>query len=402
VTRSISIWALGLLLFVSATNRFGPAPQPGAEPADAYAYLRMAESAPGLPADGDFALHHLQRIALPYAIGLLGHAVPLPLHTLFQTAALLLALAILVVASRTLDRLNVGGGAAVAALALLALNPWAFRFPLRFPEMLPDLGFVLGLAVLLHGLAARQPAGVLAGQLVASISRQTGLALIPVVALWVWRDAAWRDMPPARRAQLAGAAAGLAAGTYAATAWLVAGATAVDENTAHIFGLWQWLRDEPDVPVLAAFLLRAALPPLAGLAVLGTLRRPGAAWAPPVPALVAGFLCIAIQPLLGGPAVTGGNGPRLIALGLLPLSLAAGLALTRAGWPGGCRWALPALLTALAAGSIHHVYVLADAPSAADRLVFAAAYAIACGTVIYTTHRFSPRRHVVIHPSAAG
>ena len=402
MSRTI-IWALGLFMFVAATNRYGPAPEADAVPGDAFVYLRLAAAAPGLPAPEGFALHHLQRIALPYTVGMLGRAVPVPLHTVFQAAALLFALTILLVASRTLRRLHVGGAAAAAALALMALNPWALRFTLRFPEMLPDLGFVLGLSLQLHGLVTRQPAGVITGQVAASLSRQTGLALIPVVVLWLWRDKDWQNTAPSRRAALAGATAAAAAAIYGATAWLMADVAAIDENAIHIAGLWSWLRAGPDMAILAAFFLSATLAPLAAVALLVTPSRTPAVAEPKMVLLVLAFVCVAIQPVLGGPAVTGGNAPRLTALGLLPLCLAAGIALSRAGWPvGGRQWPLWGVVAALAAGSMHHWYVLSDSPTFSDRLTFAVASAVACATVIYTTWRFSRHAHGSTRQSTPG
>ncbi|MBI4887722.1 MAG: hypothetical protein HY824_11565 [Acidobacteria bacterium] len=378
-------WAVAALIFVVATARAeGPPPDDLTfVPGDSYSYLRIAEAAPGVPAEPVF-FHYAQRVTLPYLIGLVHEATGLPLHALFQLSAVLIVVAILVVFARVLERLAVDGAAAALALSTFVLNPWAVRAYLTYPEMVTDLGFVLGLAVLLHGLANERLATLLAGQLIASLGRQTGLLLVPLAVLWVWQ--VW-----GRRSRLAacGAVAGIAAGVYAATAALAAGFSYPSENAAHVTELLPWLGTRFDAALLASFLVRLVIAPaIPVLMMLASVHR----WRPVpgrrrlVAILCAGSVAIWLQPLLAGPDLTVGNGPRLTALGLLPVCAAAGIVLgdtLAAPAPGSRRFF--ALLALLALASMHHVYVFSQTPTEMQRALFAATYSIACLGILVVT-----------------
>ncbi len=96
----------------------------------------------------------------------------------------LIGVAILLIFNSTLQSLAVPELPADLVLAVIALNSWTFRYFLAFPEIVNDAAFMLGVAILLNGLVKRRGTQVLAGQLIASLSRQTGLLLVPLVVLW--------------------------------------------------------------------------------------------------------------------------------------------------------------------------------------------------------------------------
>jgi hypothetical protein len=370
-------WAIGLCVLVAATNRYEGAPRADAVPSDAWEYFRLAEAAPTL-AHEPLAYHHVQRLAIPYLLGLLHDVSGMPLHALFLAAVLLFALSILVVLAVTLRRLGVDDRQAAVVLAIVALNPWAFRLYLTFPEMIPDLGFVLGVALLLRGLVTGTSGVVLAGQAIASLSRQTALALVPVVLLWIWRDRVRSNR--LGRSGLGLGTAAIAVGLYAGTAWLAAGVSTENTTLQHVTGLFTWARTQFDGPTLLAFALRGVLPALAALACLlalaGTRRHTGLA-SDVVPLLVLAAVCIGVQPVLGGPELTAGNGPRLLVLGLPPLALALGIVLRDARvFSGAAGWArLRYVVLLLVVGSLHHWYVLAAEPGLRHKVFFGAAYA---------------------------
>lgn len=401
-SRSI-LWALGLCLAVAVTNRYEGPPHPGSIPGDAYAYFTLAQSAPALPQE-DLLFHHAQRIALPYLLGAIHSVVPVPLHRLFQISVVLIEVALLLILAAMLKALSVRHRQAVLVLAILALNPWAFRPYLTFPEMINDLGFMLGLAIMLHGLLARHSAAVLLGQLVASLCRQTGLLLVPLVVVWMWRDRKnWGRIPASRRLALCLATGILAAGVYAATAALAARFASTNENAEHLVGMWSWLTTQFDAFVLAAFLVRAMISPLillaCFLAIAGRRKNTGTG-SEFLPILLFGSMCTWAQPLLAGPAITGGNAPRLVTIGLLPICVALAIALRDAGLfteASGPRRFL-GIGALLALGSLHHWYVFAAAPSLGQKVLFGAAYALACAgcfvAIRFEAWRVTPARRV--------
>lgn len=129
-------WTLLLCLAVVATNRYEAPPADWTfVPDDSYSYLTIAESAPALPQER-LPFHHAQRLAIPHLVGMFHHAIPMSIHRLFQISVVLIELGILLVVAGVLGDLSVRGRQANLALALAALNPWAFRAYLTYPEMI--------------------------------------------------------------------------------------------------------------------------------------------------------------------------------------------------------------------------------------------------------------------------
>lgn len=366
---------------VAATNRYAGPPLTGDFiPGDAFFYYAIAEAAPAFP-DQTLYFHHAQRLAAPYVVGLLHGGSAIPLHDAFRAAVLLLMLAIVLVTRTALERLELRPSQVALVLGALALNPWVFRPYLTFPEMIPDLTFVLGAALMLRGLAGGVGRDVLVGQLVASLGRQTGLLLVPMAAAWMWRDRqVWGRASGRRRAGYAMAAAGLAGSVYLATGAVAASFSFPSDNAEHLYGMAVWLARMFDFEVFADFLARAALPPLLGTGLLLALwrRMPRVGRAGDLaPVLAFGSLCIWAQPILGGPEITGPTVIRLVAIGVLPLLVLLGTALHASGAfaAGGPR--LAAVWALIAIGSLHHAYVFTGMPSDRDRLLFVAVYLLA-------------------------
>ncbi len=387
VTRNSLLWALALCAGVAVTNRYTDYDADreliGQAAGDSYSYFAIAESVPGLPHD-TLAFHHSQSMALPYLVGVVHRVAPVSIHRAFQLTVFALEIAILLVCATLLAALSVRGSEAGVMLAMLALSPWAFRYYVTFPEMLNDLGFVLGLGVLLLGLFSGRIGTVVAGQLIASLSRQTGLLLVPFVCVWIWRDRqAWERHARSGRIATCAVVAACAAGVYAATAAIAAPFSAPSENRDHILGLASWLTHDIDLAVLEAFALRMVAPvaiPFAFLA--GLIRYPKVA-APDdgrIGLLIFGSVCCWVQPILAGPGITGGNAERLVSLGLVPLVLALAVRIRDVG---GLRIAAStprcaAMIAVLGAGSLHHVYTSQMLTHPGTRTGFAALYAVAC------------------------
>lgn len=172
----------------------------------------------------------------------------------------------------------------------------------------------------------------------------------------------------------------LAAGVYIGTAVLAGRFAGPSENLTHVIGLFTWIQSSFDPLVMAGFLVRAVLSPLLPLSLLVVVAARGALHrrdSVTLPLLLCISACIWLQPMLGGPDITGGNGPRLLTLGMLPLYVALGLALRDAGLFTTARPArrVHAVVALAALGSLHHWYVLAAAPSQIHKLLFALAYA---------------------------
>jgi hypothetical protein len=353
-------WLTGLAGFLLATNLYvNPVDDRALYLSgfdDSFSYMAIADAAPTLP-DTAIRFHHAQRLAVPYAIGLAHDLTGVGLHTLFFVTALALAVCIIVCLQRALAALEVPLPASVLALGIFALNPWTFRPYVAFPELVDDLGFVAGLAVMLLALVRRRPWLLVAGQAVASSSRQTGLMLLPMVLLWIWLDEGWRQLPRGRRVTAALSTVALAILIYIVTGMLAAEFGTANTIGDHLIGIADWARTSFSAKAFVKFLIAAAEPPLMLLTLIGAFllvlkRRPTM-----VLLLLFGSASVWAQPLLAGPEITGGNIQRLITIGLAPLVLATGIAMRDAGGFAAFRGLLSFCLVAVCLGSLHHHYV---------------------------------------------
>lgn len=389
-------WALIFYAAVLVTNRFEDAPaDPTFVPGDSVSYLAMAEAAPGLPS-ASIGFQHAQRIAIPYLLGGIHRLVPVPLHRLFQTAVVILQLAILFLVCRLLARLGIRRNQALIVIAVLVFNPWAFRAYLTYPEMINDVGFVAGLALLLEGLLKGSGPAVLSGQLVASLSRQSGLLLLPMALLWIGRGATpWSSLHRTERIAWCAAALAIAAGVYLATGQIASVFAGPSDNLAHLVGLIAWAIDDFDARTLIIFAARMVVAPAIPLLLLWAVVRHSRGHTGPAMLLWCGAVCLWAQPLIAGPAITAGNGPRLVALGLLPLGLILAIRLRESGAFAPARPShVGATLVLLAIGSLHHQF--AAVPPVMDRLWFGVTYAAVCVGILLITITQRQASHGVV------
>jgi hypothetical protein len=389
VRSQTGLWCLGFFIVVAVTNRY-------VDPAsdyelyrsgmsDSFSYLALAEAAPGLPKTA-MPAHHAQRIALPYVVGLVHEIVPIPLHALFLVAVGMASVAALLVLGWTLESLRAPPGLIAVMLAMFAFNPWAIRMFLAYPELLNDVGFMLGLSLVLAGLVRARVGVVLMGQLVASSSRQTALLVVPLIALWMAYDEGTRERLSVRaRLLTAVGSAAIAVGVYLGSMRLADQFAPAGSNLEHVTGLLGWLRDSFDLRVAVKFLSLAVESPFLSVAVLAgavTFRMrekvPTRIWI-----LAAGAGCIWLQPFMAGPVLTGGNGQRLTTLALPPILLAVAIVLRDAGLFEHRRRPFWLCIGALALGSLHHAYVNQAFPIAGHHTINIVWFASACFLVLF-------------------
>jgi hypothetical protein len=358
----IAAWIAGLIAFLAATNLYVNPTDDRQQYADGYrdsfSYITMAEAAPGLP-DSLVPFHHAQRLAIPYTIGLAHDATEVGLHALFLLTVIGFGLGAVLLLVRTLSRIGSPWPHVVVAAAILAMNPWTFRPYLAYAELVDDVGFVCGLAIIVHALVTGRVGLLLVGQVVASAGRQTGLLLLPMIAVALWRAEPWCQIQPARRWLAAVGTTAIATTIYVMTSRLATEFGQTNINVDHFVGLIAWMQSSFSAHQLGAFIVAAAEAPFVPLVVLGVgslmlRRRPSMLAA----SLLLGAGCIWAQPILAGPGITGGNIQRLMTLGLLPVVVAMAMLLQVADPLGEkLRQAAPIVATLLALASMHHHYV---------------------------------------------
>ena len=390
-------WAMIVCLIVILTNRYPTVSIDGnlvdLVAPDGRDYLAIANSAPGLPTLL-IPSHRAQRLFLPYLVGLVHAGLGVDARWLFQVSVFILVGCIFWQVTRLLAELSIGKHVGKVAITLLAFNPWATRLYLAFPELVPDLGFVLGLVVVIRGVVSQSTNKVLFGQLLASLSRQTAILIVPMTAMYVFsKGSSWSVSAKHRRF-----VAVIGSGCVAI---LVLGVTArislpfsFPSRIWHIAVEPRWL--SPDVlfsSLTVAFVGSLSFSPLPALGLLAGQSRISRRMSP----FVTATALICIQPLLSGPYTVQGNGTRLVTLALVPLvvSVAFTLCDREVFQEKSEGWRFWIVIGSIATTSTHHIYAATWLPFSGSRTRFGVAYALASLTIAAVMYHLS-----VLHRSS--
>ena len=343
----------------------------------------MAKAFPAFPQDMSLPLHHSQRFFASYVLGGVAWLLHVPAEDVFFPFVVLAILGIVLAFHKILDRLGLEPEKRVILLSFLILNTYMFRYYLAIPWMISDVGFQLGLAVLLLGLLSESSGLTLAGLLTSALSKQTALLLIPGVMGWIWWE--WRTVPPkVKVVQCVGAAVSGTA-VYQGTTWLVRGFSGPSLLTRHVTGLVTWMATAFSPTEAMVFVARGligfAFPGALLLSLWGTRRLP-AGWHRNrrlrCCLVLAGSICL--QPILAGPVNTGHSISRLAMLAYAPVLVGLGSILAETSLPSLFQRRL-AFLSAfsVAISSFHHFYSFLGISDVSRAGRFAAVYVAAAG-----------------------
>jgi hypothetical protein len=334
---------------------------------DVLSYQAIAEAAPGLP---HLALGsaYTQRFVPNYLVGLFVWSTGLGMHAGYRLVWALALVALVVAFARGLLAARTSQAVFVIAFALFACNPYSLRESILVPGSVEDLTFVVGLGVLMWGLLDRSFALVLLGSAVAILSRQSELVVAPVAAFWVLRGPGWREQEDAVRRLRAIAVLALTAVLYAGVDLLTwSFSTRFEPSFPHDTILPLLVPTGGHLSTLASHLGRCLIPLLVPAAVLlgalvtGRSRDRRARLPFEFYASLAIAAAVIVQPLGVSPAFPGfaHNEQRLVGIGLLPLAVAAAIALqcrTVARERLQDRFTFSLVLGALLVGSLHHIF----------------------------------------------
>ena len=360
--------ALSLLGFLAATNRYVGTSEDIhlLHDTDSLSYRAMAHAAPGL-------LHrripewHAERFSVEWVIGSLAKLLHLGLTPAYFIAVGAVIVTICLVLVDLLERIGMSRGAGSVCLALFVLNPYTLRSYLLGPAGVADLVLVLGATIAVRGLVLRSPAGVLGGVLLGTIARQTAVPAAVVAAAAIVIDPRWRARLGRWRVPLALAALAAAVGCYGIIR-VVAHPFSGPSPSLHVITL---LGAPRSLHVIAEHFARCVIPLPAVSAILAAswwarrralatvegsaeARTPVAFWT----SLAFGAAIVA-QAMVLNPVWASYNEPRLSALGIVPLVVAAALGLRELERGRGSalpRSATATALALLALGSFHHIY----------------------------------------------
>jgi hypothetical protein len=356
--------ATGLFLFVAillVTNKWFNYDEAirvmGAD--DTISYRAIAEAWPGLPSD-PLPFHRAQRLAVPYVLGGIAGTLGCSLDSVFLGATLLSCAAVLLLMHKIFVSLALSATQRLLLFALLIFNPFVFRPYLAARFMVIDLVFITGLTLLLWGLLTNRGAATVLGIALAALGRQTALAVLPVVVVWL-NTGAWKARPARERLLFMLLLPSSALGIYCVTGLAASEVSEGSRNLEHLTGLLYWFahfwpREFRD---LLEFVFRGLTSSTVTLMILGAVyARTRKLVTPPAFFWLLLVLVASIwaQPFLGGPAVTGGNIVRLCALGFVPLLTALAVLLSRSRiLSKASRSQLIILTLLIIAGSFHHL-----------------------------------------------
>ena len=326
---------------------------------DSYSYLTIANAFPSLPYDATLWLHKSQRFVLPYVLGGVARMFGVPVEQVFRGFAVLVVLGVVVLFRRILRYFALSIEMRMVLLGILILNAYMFRYHLAIPWMVSDLGFQLGVVLVLLGLLGERPGLTYVALLFATLSKQTALTLIPGVMAWIWLE--WNAPRKVRVAHCLIVAA-LGPLVYLGTTWMVMSFSKPRVPIRYFVGLVEWIAGQFSLVALSAFTARGligfALPVALFLSLAVTRALPGGwyrnrrLW-----------LCLALTasidltPFLAGPVMTGHSMPRLTMLGYVPVLVGLGIVLADTVLPIAVQQRL-VFVSAFAAaiGSFHHFY----------------------------------------------
>ena len=352
--------------------------------ADSAFYRAIARAAPGF-VDEPVLRAYAQRFAPHWLVGVAADATGLSVETVYRIATVLVLAGVLLLVHAAFVRIGLEVRPYVLAIGVVAAGAYPLHYLLAAPGMLSDAVFLLGLAALLLGLVRGSLALALVGIAVAMLGRQTALPVGLAAAAWTALDPAWRARRTLASASLVAVPVGLYAVLHLASdGFSMPRPADVDDLT--ILGFFTSLHAFAEHVGLV--LLGIAVPTalVAGAWVRSRIVAVG-------PLLVAA--AIVAQPLFLGPLANRSNEPRLAALAVPALAVAAGLMLR------GVRLGLGETIVAAAAiavAGLHHRYTWAgiDRNTVWAAVDFAAAGAVllvlAAPVVLGT--RPSPRRSV--------
>jgi hypothetical protein len=405
--------SLGFLVFLGVTNKWVSwhASIYTYKYYDDVNYERMAKAAPAL-LHGRIPEWHAERFAVAWVVGVSAKLLDSSVPTSFRFWTILVILAICLVLAELLIRIGLSLQAAIVCMGVFILNAYSLRPYLLGPGSVDDVALVLGTTIAVRGLVLRSPVSLLAGLVLATISRQTALPPAAVAAVAVAVDPAWRQRLGSRQIPFAIATIAVPLAIYAVIR-VVSAPFAGPPPSLDAMTLLGASLGAGSLLQHFARCVNVLLSVLALLIAVWWLARGAPASDPrsptPGPRAAAyaclGFgLAIIAQPVVMNPVWATYNENRLSVMGLIPLVVA--LALMLGQLERATRRPLPVrtaavLVGLLVLGSFHHIYTAIGTADKAQTLVLEAIVAVALLLVMVRSYGAWPARHPALGNAAA-
>ena len=245
--------------------------------------------------------HHLERWLPNVLAGELSKILSIELHRTYLT----LVWFILIVSVLICIWVRESHANSIILISTIIFFPYIFRSFFFAPEMIADVLFMFAITSLVLSIAHSNAKLLYLACILGPFCRQTGLIFIPIIII-----ASYYGKLPARKSSVGSM---LIAAMFCLNQYIAQRIYgAMPESTInHAFGLFRWIKDDSNSGDSAVFITRLLFFFML-LAPALIIKRSS------VGTKLASicFLLLAMQPLMAGPDITGGNIQRLLAFGV--------------------------------------------------------------------------------------
>lgn len=175
--KNINILYISLFFFFLSNKYFLLSESLHYGAADGYFYNIIAENFPEFPRE-EINYHYAQRFLVPYFIGFLSKIFFLNTFLMFRIITVLLILSILALFIKINKRLEIKPEIIFISSSILVLHPYLFRFYLATSTIIIDLFFILSFLGIIISVIDKNKINLYLFIFIGLISRQTSLAFL--------------------------------------------------------------------------------------------------------------------------------------------------------------------------------------------------------------------------------
>lgn len=255
-------------------------------------------------------LQHLERWFFYVSLGGISNLTGINVWIIYRLCILLI-IGVIFIISLSINSISSFGK--LASFSFIIFNPYLFRLYFASPGAICDAFFVLGILLLSVGMKDKKTWFIFIGVIICCFSRQTGIMVFPIIGIWYYF---FKQITKSQVIYLGLIVSLIPIGNRIIVRYLFE-SNSVNYLTAVAFGMFKFFFFNFKKIQFLDFFGRI----LVFLLTLSPLIRMEKFTKQHLFAIIF-FLIIGLQPILSGPAVTGPNIQRLLALGvplLLPI-----------------------------------------------------------------------------------
>lgn len=153
--------------------------------ADGYFYNTISENFPKFPKE-EVNYHYAQRFLIPYFVGFLSKILSANTFLVFRIVTILLILFILLLFIKINKQLKIKPEITFISVTILVLHPYLFRFYLATSTIITDLFFIFSFLGIIISIIKKNKINLYLFIFISLISRQTSLAfLISIIFIFI-------------------------------------------------------------------------------------------------------------------------------------------------------------------------------------------------------------------------